>query len=210
MVRLFTPQTSRASTQSRRARWSVGPLIAVLVLLSMPLATSAHDGEIIAAGGNVISNVYVDGYGKGHVVIQNVGDCPYRLGTCFVQVRWLTKCQWIWCLGFDDRSGWVALPQGQDWASWCYGEKSQWQVQLRWGWNATARKTVEYWGQTEYVVGVNGGVSYPYVGKFGFDATDQTGWRYGAHISTDYAAYTAYSDAVTVATSAGSWLYPNC
>jgi hypothetical protein len=198
------------STRRPLRLFTLAALLAATTLFSGATSAFAHDGEIIAAGSDVFGQVFIDGAGKGHVSFNNVGDCPFLAGSCFVQLRWRTKCQWAWCLGFDDRSGWVTLPPGQDWGSWCYNEKSQWQVEMRWGWNTVAAKTIQTWGQTERVINADGSISYRMIGKFEFDVTDSTGYQFGTLLKTVNAGFTGYSDPQVVGTSGGSWLYPNC
>lgn len=126
--------------------------------VSLPPPTAAIDGDQFCRNHDVFSNVYVSG-GRARTNVCQLNDCPTGLSQCRVQVRWLTKCEWAWCLGFDDRSGWVTI-NGASSVSWCQPGKHQYKLEMRVLWTAPTTRTVRNYGALEGLIEIGGGFVY--------------------------------------------------
>lgn len=192
-----------------RARRLMSLVFALGVVLLAPVEVMAHDGDITLWGSSTdFSQVYVDGTGKVHVDINRVGDCPTGVSSCTLQVRWSRQCEWLWCLGYDDQSGWVGVTGSA--ATWCSSEKSRWKLDYRWVWSSVASTTMEYHGQYEYTIDANGTAVYRLYAAGGFNVTTNAGESAGVTMSTQYGLLSGASPATNVSSSGGQYLYPTC
>jgi hypothetical protein len=178
-----------------------------IATLAAPKPAAAVDGEILCAGTDIFTSVRVV-TGAAQVNICNLDDCPAFLSNCFIEVRWRTKCEWVWCPTFDDRSGWIRL-DGPDVARWCQKGKQQYKLDMRMSFIAPAVKQMEFRGQNETVVEIGGSIVYRLIAKFFFNVTNQTGTRLGILIATLTAA-SGTSASYTVATSGSGWITLSC
>jgi hypothetical protein len=200
--------TAVAAQPIRSSGSRVGLLIALLIgfLFLTAQPASASDGQLICRGADVFSNVFSSS-GRARTNACPVADCPTGTSTCQVQYAWFTKCEWAWCLGFDQRSGWTDQKTAAQ-VSWCENGKQQYQLQMKVTWTASAPRTVEYWGENEAVVSFGGGISYKKVVRghavIGFSG----GYRIGVKMETDTGA-TGSSTPVIVSNSPG-WITLSC
>lgn len=150
------------------------------MLLALPSSTFAHDpythdGEVISDGDYAVGNVFLASSGRVRTNFGNVGNCPTYISNCFVEVRFLSKCDEFWCFGFDDRSGWIRVPAGQDFMEFCgANDYQQWQMQIKISWFAQSTKTVRYSGEYESVLGIDGGYDQFLLPKFLLNMTNNT------------------------------------
>jgi hypothetical protein len=199
----------------RRTRALVICVLALTAVALMPGAASAHDpathdGEVISDGDNEVGNVFIDSVGKVHVNFDNRNDCPAYVSNCFVEVRFLSKCDEFWCFSFDDRSGWIRVPYGQDSFAFCGGaDWQQWKVETRIGWLSQTTKTVGYYGEYELVTEIGGSILYRLMARFMFNFTNGFGYQHGYWMETTTATSDRSQPSV-VATSGNSWLRGTC
>lgn len=166
-----------------------------------------HDGEVIADGSDVVGNVYVSG-GRARFNLDNYGDCPVGTTNCHIEIRWLTKCLQVWCLNFDDRSGWISVPVGQDFMTYCYNDgPQQWKVDMRLSWLAPQVITMDTYGEAEAVLEVSGVVVYRGFGRF--FAKGSGGYRHGTLVKTQTAT-SGYSDPSIISTSGSTAIQLSC
>lgn len=185
--------------------------LALMALMLQPGIVSADDGEILSDGSNIASNVYISSSsGKARVNFSNLNDCPAYLSGCKVQVRFLTKCKEFWCTGFDDRSGWMYVPYGQDFYEYCFGNDSmQWRVESRLTWTAQTTKKVGFFGEYETVLGASGELISEMIAKFMWNYTNSTGYRHGSYLESATGT-SDYSDPGIIASSGSTQLRTNC
>jgi hypothetical protein len=190
----------------RFARRIVALCAAVLVALSSAPAVFA-DGEIGDMGDtNSITDLYVSG-SRVTAKVDNIKDCPAGL-SCQIEVRFLYKCPEVWCLDWTSQ-GWRVLPSPVNGVSTiqanCNGGQdidNYWAFEYRVKWWAPTTKTVEWWGELEYLLNLSGNAVYRLIAEAAFNVTGGAGWRQGTKIETTTAT-ADYSPAVQVATSAG-------
>lgn len=194
---------------------SVALILATASVAVMPTGVLAHnpathDGEVISDGTNEVGNVFINSTGRVQVNFDNRNNCPVFISSCWVEVRFLSKCDEFWCYSFDARSDWIRVPYGQDYFAYCGGaDWQQWKVETRIAWIAQTTKSVGYFGEQEQVVEIGGSILYRLMARFLFNYTNSTGYMHGAWMET----YTGLSDAsqsTVVATSGNYWLRGTC
>ena len=179
---------------------------AVLVALSSAPAVFA-DGEIGDMGDtNSITDLYLSN-SRVTARIDYPKDCPVGL-SCQIEVRFLYKCPEAWCANWTTQ-GWRALPAPTNGVSTlqanCNGGQdvdNTWAMEYRVKWWAPTTKTVEWWGEIEYLINLSGGGVYRLIAEAAFNITNNGGFRGGTKIETKTATVD-YSPEVQVATSAG-------
>ena len=190
-------------------------LIVVAGFLATPASVLAHDpstqnGEVISDGANEVGNVFIDSSGRVRVNFDNRNDCPAYISSCWVEVRFLSKCDEFWCYSYDPRSDWIRVPYGQDYSAFCGGADWQlWKVEMRIGWLAQTTKTVGYFGEYENVVEIGGSIVYRLLARFLFNYTNSNGYQHGYSMETT-TAVSDHSQGTVVATSGNSWLRGTC
>ncbi len=195
-------------------RLALGALLMASMMIQPTTAlghdTSSRDGEVIADGSGVVGNVHIETDGRVGLAFQNNGNCPAYISNCYVEVRFVSKCDEPWCATFDDRSGWIRVPQGADHVSWCgANDYQQWYVDMRIGWQAQTTKTVRTSGESESVLSVGGGYDFFLLPKFLANLTNNTGWSHGTTIET-VTATQDYSPHTKAGSSGSEWLRPSC
>jgi hypothetical protein len=188
-------------------------LLAMVVLVSgLTFVTAgiarASDGQILCRGNAIFSNVYVSG-GKATVNICNPpNDCPTYVSNCHIYYRWLSKCEWVWCTTFDDRSGWV-LGDGKTVTQWCTNGKQQYKLEYKTTWLAATTKTMKAYGENESVIEIGGDFIYRLIARGWFNATNSVGYAVGT-LMKSITATSGASDPGVVATSGSSWITLSC
>jgi hypothetical protein len=192
----------------------IGLAVAVVLAIT-PASVFAHnpetrDGEVISDGANEVGSVFINSQGRVQVNFDNRNDCPTYVSSCWVEVRYLSKCDEFWCWNFDARSDWIRVPFGQDYHSFCgANDWQQWKVEMRLRWQAQTTKTVGYYGEYENVTEIGGSLVYRLMARFMFNFTNGYGYRHGTWMETT-TALTDASESTVVATSGNGWLRPSC
>jgi hypothetical protein len=182
---------------------------AVLVSLSAPLVTKAADGEVVSRGTNVCTNVTKFSSNAAGFTCQNLGDCPIGVDGCWVEIKYQTQCEWVWCTSYDDRTGWIRLGVGQDTHSYCVHGKQKWQVRMRIAWADANVTTVETWAEPELVLNAGGSYVNRNMAKFEFNASANTGMRRGVRIATQTGTSANAGEAI-IASSGGTFITLSC
>lgn len=192
---------------ARPVRAVVITLIALQLVLLTPNGVSATDGDLLCRNHDVFGNVFVSS-GRARANVCQLNDCPTGVSSCTVQVRWLTKCEWVWCTTFDDRSGWVVI-NGASQVSWCQYGKQQYKLEMRLTWQAPTTRTVRTYGALEGLVEIGGGFLYRQIAH-AFNVLGFSGEStYESHEQT-VTATSGSSFADVVATSGNSWITLSC
>lgn len=177
---------------SRHLRQTALAVVACIALAGLsPGGTRASDGEIIGQGSNVFGEIFTvkhstnpDTY-RLKASFAHVHDCTAGLSNCIVEVRWHSTCMVVGCW-WDPRTPWMAVPDGQDFATYCPGggPLQQWRLEVRLKWLASAVKTVAFYGQNEQVIEIGGSITYRRVAKAVVNYTNGTGVAFGYHMET--------------------------
>jgi hypothetical protein len=200
-------RAARTNVATLRALLAVALLTAGLTFVATG-TVSASDGQILCRGSNIFSNVYVSG-GKATVSIcKPPKDCPTYVSNCHIYYRWLTKCEWVWCTTFDDRSGWV-LGDSATMFQWCQNGKQQYKLQYKTTWLAPTTKTMKAYGESESVIEIGGEAIYRLIARGWFNATNSVGYTFGTLMKI-ITATTGASDPAVVGTSGSSWITLSC
>jgi hypothetical protein len=191
----------------RPLRVMVITLMALQVLLLTPISASATDGDLLCRNHDVFSNVFSSN-GRARTNVCQLNDCPTGTSACDVQVRWKTKCEWVWCTTYDDRSGWVTI-DGAAQVSWCQNGKQKYLLEMRTVWAASVTRTVREYSALEIQLGIDGAVISRNIlhglGVAGFSG--QTTYEVNTRTVT---AQSGSSTPQTVATSGTSWITLSC
>jgi hypothetical protein len=191
----------------KRVVGRAGALIAAfLIALSSAPAVFA-DGEIGDMGDtDSITNLTL----SGDQVMARVDypkDCPTGL-SCQIEVQFQYKCPEIYCTTYSGQT-WKALPAPVNGVSTvksiCNGGNdtdNYWRLVYRVKFWASTTKTVEWWGEGEYVVTASGSGVYRTIAEGAFNVTGNAGLRAGTKIET-VTKSVDYSPEVEVATSVG-------
>lgn len=175
----------------------------VALVLATPAAAQAYDGEV----GDIqdtdsITNVYVSG-GRATVVADYLQDCPGFISDCWIEVRFSSRCPELWCTFMNQP--WRRLNASGVAQANCLGagnEDNTWRVEYQIAYAAPQVKTVEGWGETEWYVGIGGGVIGRLITEVFFNVSNRTGTRIGTKTTTVTASL-AYMYGGEVATSTG-------
>jgi hypothetical protein len=135
-------------------------------------------------------------------------DCPTYVSSCHIYYRWLTKCEWIWCGGFADQTGWV-LGDGKTRLQFCENGKQQYKLEYMTTFTTPAVKTMKAFGENETVLEIGGSIIYRLIARGWANITNSTGYSYGTLLKT-ITATTGNTDPGAVATSGGSWITLCC
>lgn len=188
-------------------RMMILTLMALSILILAPASVSATDGDLLCRNHDVFSNVYVSA-SRARTNVCQLNDCPAGVSACTVQIRWKTKCEWVWCTTFEDRSGWVNI-NGASQVSWCQNGKNQYQLEMRTTWAASTTRTVRQYGALEGLVEIGGGFLYRLIAH-GYAVAGFSGQTtYETHEST-VTASAGSSPPDVVATSGNSWITLSC
>ncbi len=161
-------------------------LVGVLAIAALqPAATSAADGQVLASGSNVASNVFIDN-GHARINFNNLGDCPngQAAGSCWMEVRFKWQCAEPWCLGWTE-SSWYKVPAGQDFYTHpgCADGSNTWIAESRLHVVLPNANTLRIRGDYESNVGGNA-----LIGRYLFNVSLNTGYSGGILIDTVFAA----------------------
>ena len=190
----------------RPLRFIVITLMALEFALLTPVAVSATDGDLLCRNNDVFSNVFKSS-NRARTNVCQLNDCPTGVSACDVQIRWKTKCEWAWCLGYDDRSGWVTI-DGAAQVSWCENGKQKYLLEMRTVWSASVTRTVKEYSALEVQLGVDGGVISRYI-PHGYNAgvAGQTTYQV---VTKTVTATGGSSDPRAVASSGNTWITLSC
>jgi len=185
----------------------VAAVVLVLIISGItPRPSAAVDGQMLCQGSDVFSNVF-ESAGRARTDTCPVRDCPNGTSDCHVEYAWFTKCEWVWCTTYDQRSAWTQADQAHQ-VSWCQHGKHAYQLQMRVVWTASATRTVDYWGENEFVLEFGGSGSYKKVVRgmavIGFSG----GYRLGVRMETDTGAQG--SSAPRAVAHSASWITLSC
>ncbi len=186
-------------------------VVALVVALLLPTAVFAHDGEVLTDGSSAVGNVFVSG-GSVHVNINNLGDCPPAVTSCWVEARWYDKGTSPLDCCFSAISPWLTVGKGVDTVpSYCDHGNHFWELHLRLHAVGVTTETFELWGEAESYLKADGSVGYRTLGKDLY-VQGEGGYKGRAGISLKMQTKTA-KDAIfaetTIATSGGAWLTTN-
>jgi hypothetical protein len=161
-------------------------LVGALAIAALqPAATLAADGQVLATGSDVASNVFISS-GHARVNFANLGDCPngQAAGSCWMEVRFKWHCAEPWCVGWST-SSWYKVPVGQDFFAHpgCADGSNSWIAESRMHIVLPNANTLRIRGGYEANVGGNA-----LIGKYLFNVSLNSGYNGGVLIDTVFAA----------------------
>jgi hypothetical protein len=203
--------------QAYRANGTRGAILLIVLTIAfalsvaMPNRVQASDGEVVSRGTNVCTEVTKKSSSAAGFSCNNIGDCPVGVDACWVEIKYQTQCEWVWCTTFDDRTGWIRLGVGQDSHSYCVHGKQKWQVLHRVSWVDSNVTTVETWAEPEWMLSAGGEGLYRNVAKFLFNVSANSGTKRGVRISREAGtAHSAPDAGVAITSSGGTWITLSC
>ena len=179
------------------------PILALLLLLTLPAGALAVDGEIGDLGNrNSITELYVAADGRPITHIVYTHDCPAGISVCWIETQFRYKCPEFWCFTVNSQP-WRYLPANGFALGDCIGnDDNYWEVWYRIGYAATGTKTVTYSGEVEFYLNAKGSFTYKNIAEAELNVTDKTGTRGTVTLETVTAGSDAM-DPVLVTTSGG-------
>lgn len=183
-------------------------LTAVVLALALAPTASAADGEVGDVGDvDSITDLFINGAGRTTAQIDYPHDCPVGL-SCNIEVMFEHKCPEWWCLWGNQ--GWRVLPNPNangvsTISANCMptgDEDNEWKLKYRIHWWAPQVKTVEIWGEWEWLIELSGAGGYRMIAEALFNVTNNAGIRIGTKLETTTATWD-YGPELVVATSFG-------
>lgn len=195
-----------------RASWARLTILAAILTASMAMSAApalASPGHILAPGSDIASDSpyawTTGGKTYARVNVDNRAECPPGITDCWLEIRWSWKARTS--IQFST-SPWIAVKNGQDYATYCANGSHRYNVETRIHWNAAATRTVETWGQTEKQLELGGSIVHRLIPKFLFVRL-YGGVQSGTQMGTT-TGVSGQSGFQTIASTGGGYLTTTC